>query len=263
MREALQVEWNSDMNSPTAITYSGFPASVISDPAWTEERARTRRVFQSVPRNEAMHIGAISKPERGRMMPTRTEALGQNILQELFLTSRKKFVRIAHRILGNNEYAEYAVQDAFLSACRHFREFEGRSALPTWFTVYLRHECRLDGRRKRKNARCSFHETDEAMSFFAETAPDTRPNPELAYSRAEACEILKTHLQELSPLLREAVVRTYYDELSIAEASSALGVTPGTMKARLFRGRRLLHERATRKTRANFDPAKEADPAIR
>ncbi len=101
------------------------------------------------------------------------------------------------------------------------------------------------------------------MPFFAETAPDTRPNPELAYSRAEACEILETHLQELSPLLREAVVRTYYDELSIAEASSALGVTPGTMKARLFRGRRLLHERATRKTRANFDPAKEADPAIR
>jgi RNA polymerase sigma factor (sigma-70 family) len=85
---------------------------------------------------------------------------------------------------------------------------------------------------------------DAAMSSFAETAPDTRPNPELAYSRAESYEILEAHLKELNPLLREAVVMTYYAELSVTEASSALGVPPGTYKARLFRGRRLLQERA-------------------
>ena len=100
-------------------------------------------------------------------------------------------------------------------------------------------------RRKRKNARCSFHEMDAAISAYADTAPDTRPNPELAYSRAESYEILEAHLKELNPLLREAVVTTYYDELSVTEASSALGVPPGTYKARLFRGRRLLQQRAT------------------
>ena len=42
MKEALQIEWDSEMNSPTAITYPGLPASVISDPAWTKEKVRTR-----------------------------------------------------------------------------------------------------------------------------------------------------------------------------------------------------------------------------
>jgi RNA polymerase sigma-70 factor (ECF subfamily) len=135
------------------------------------------------------------------------------------------------------------VQDAFLSARRYFGKFEGRSALTTWLTRIVMNAA-LMARRKRKKTSCSFHEMDAPMSSFAETSPDTRPNPELAYSRAETYEILDAHLKELNPLLREAIVTTYYDELSITEASSALGVPPGTYKARLFRGRRLLQGRA-------------------
>jgi Sigma-70, region 4 len=115
-------------------------------------------------------------------------------------------------------------------------------------------------RRKRKNTRCPFHEMDAPMSSFAETVPDTQPNPELAYSRTESYKILDAHLKELNPLFREAIVTTYYDELSVTEASSALGVPSGTYKARLFRGRRLLQQRAIPITRVNSHQTKEADP---
>jgi DNA-directed RNA polymerase specialized sigma24 family protein len=114
-------------------------------------------------------------------------------------------------------------------------------------------------RRRRKNAApWPSHETDAAMSSFAETVPDTQPNPELAYSRAESYEILEAHLKELNPLLRDA----YYDELSVTEASSALGIPLSTYKARLFRGRRLLQQRAPRQTRVNSHQTKKADPSI-
>jgi RNA polymerase sigma-70 factor (ECF subfamily) len=242
------------MNSPTAITYPG-PAGVISDPGWTNEKVRTH-ASSRLSRITIRQISKRSSSLKGRVAPTRTDALQQNILEELFLTSRKRFVRIAYRILGNNEDAEDAVQDAFLSACSHLREFEGRSALTTWLTRIVMNAA-LMARRKRKNTHSSFHEMDAAMSSFVEIVPDTQPNPELAHSRAESYEILRVHLRELNPLLRQAVVMTYYDELSITEASSVLGVTPGTIKARLFRGRRLMQERATRKTKANSHQAKE------
>lgn len=244
------------MNSPTAVPYPALPASVVSDPAWTKERVRTR-VSSSLSRVTRRRTSKRSPSLVGKVESTRTDALHQNILRELFLTSRKKFVRIAYRILGNNEDAEDAVQDAFLSACGHLREFEGRSALTTWFTRIVMNAA-LMMRRKRKNtAPLVSHETDAAMSSFAETVPDTKPNPELAHSRAESYEILDAQLKELNPLLREAVVITYYDELSISEASSALGVTPGTIKARLFRGRRLLQQRATAKTRVSSHQTKK------
>jgi RNA polymerase sigma-70 factor, ECF subfamily len=231
------------MNSPTAMTYPGLPASVVSDRGWTEEKVRTR-ASSNLSRVARRRKSKRSPRLKGRVEPTRSDALQQNILQELFLTSRERFIRIAYRILGNNEDAEDTVQDAFLSACRHFGKFEGRSALTTWLTRIVMNAA-LMVRRKRKNACCSFHEMDAAISAYANTAPDTRRNPELAYSRAESYEILEAHLKDLNPLLREAVVTTYYDELSVTEASSALGVPPGTYKARLFRGRRLLQQRAT------------------
>jgi RNA polymerase sigma factor (sigma-70 family) len=249
------------MNSPTAITYPG-PASVISDPGWTNEKFRTH-ASSRLSRITRRQISKRSSSLKARVAPTRSDGLQQNILQEIFLTSRERFIRIAYRILRNKEDAEDAVQDAFLSACRHLREFEGRSALTTWFTRIVMNAA-LMVRRKRKNAAAwASHETDAAMSVFAETVPDIQPNPELAYSRAESYEILEAHLKELNPLLREAVVTTYHDELSVTEASSALGVPPGTYKTRLFRGRRLLQQLAIPITRVNSHQTKEADPAIR
>jgi hypothetical protein len=171
MKEALQVERDSEMNSPTAITYPGLPASVISDPAETKEKVRTRG-SSNPPRVTRRGTSKRSPSLKGRVAPTRTDALEQNILQELFLTSRKRFVGIAYRILRNKEAAEDAVQDAFLSACRHLREFEGRSALTTWFTRIVMNAA-LMMRRKRKNAPpWRSHEMDEAMSSLAETVPD-------------------------------------------------------------------------------------------
>lgn len=249
------------MNTITAITYQSLPAGFTSDPAWTKEKARTSassslsRLTQRVPPKSSPNL-------KGRVALTRPDELQQNILQELFLTSRKRFVRIAYRILENNEDAEDAVQEAFVSACRHFGKFEGRSALTTWLTRIVMNAA-LMARRKRKSARNSLREMDVAMSSFAETVPDTQPNPELACLRAESYEILEAHVRKLNPHLREAVIATYYDELSVTEASSAVGVSQGTYKARLFRGRRLLQKRAISATRLNSHQTKEADPAIR
>jgi RNA polymerase sigma-70 factor, ECF subfamily len=231
------------MNNPTAITYPGLPGSVISDPAWTKEKVLTRTSC-NLSRVARRRTSKRSPSLKGRVAPTRSDGLQQNILQELFLTSRKKFVRIAYRILGNNEDAEDAVQDAFVSVCRHFGKFEGRCALTTWLTRIVMNAA-LMARRKRKNMSRSFHEMDAARSSFAETVPDAQPNPEQTYSRAESHELIEAYLKELNPPLREAVMTTYYDELSVTEASSAVGVSLGTYKARLFRGRRLLQQRAT------------------
>jgi RNA polymerase sigma-70 factor (ECF subfamily) len=159
----------------------------------------------------------------------------------MFLTSRSKFVGLAFSILRNKEDAEDAVQNAFLSAYRHLRTFEGRSAFTTWFTRIVLNAA-LMIRRKRKTSRlesfpvsCS---TDEIP--WTETIPDSQPDPEMACEHQETFQRIDVLLGKMSPALRQAFTLTYYDEMSIREAGALLGVTTGTFKSRLFRARKLL-----------------------
>jgi hypothetical protein len=92
------------------------------------------KMFSNLSRATRPRTLRRSPGRRFRGGDTQSDAQQLRSLQELFLTSRERFIRIAYRILENNEDAEDAVQDAFLSACLHFGKFEGRSALTTWLT---------------------------------------------------------------------------------------------------------------------------------
>jgi RNA polymerase sigma-70 factor, ECF subfamily len=170
----------------------------------------------------------------------------EKVLQELFSISRKRLVRVAYGILQNQEDAEDAVQDAFLSASRHFGNFEGRSAVATWLTRIVINAA-LMVRRKRKTAFVrAFDDLHGDDAVFVETIPDHKQNPELAYSKAESFALVDALVNEMNPLLRQAVRGTYYEELSSSEASSNLDIPTATYKARLFRGTRLLKNRVRR-----------------
>lgn len=185
-----------------------------------------------------------------RLEPRRTpEATQDQVLQEVFPASRERFVRVAYSILQNAEDAEDAVQDAFLSACRHFGAFEGRAAVTTWLTRIVINAALLIRRKQKNTTLRSFHDLGASESVLIDTLPDVRPTPESAYSQAESFEFLDALLDKMNPLHREAVTMAYYNELSTLEASSALAIPVTTYKARLLRGRRFLQERVRRKRR--------------
>src|SRR5260370_17225536 len=69
-----------------------------------------------------------------KLVETREEVLRKDALEEMFVTSRKRFLTIAYSILRNREDPEDAVQQAFLSAYVHVRDFDGRSPLTPYLT---------------------------------------------------------------------------------------------------------------------------------
>jgi RNA polymerase sigma factor (sigma-70 family) len=165
----------------------------------------------------------------------------------MFLTSRQRFVRKAYSILRNREDAEDAVQDAFLSAYRHLRTFEGRSAFATWFTRIV-FNAALMIRRKRRSSRLDSVPESAASDHtsWIERIPASGPDPETVYLREQTAQFCHAFVEKMSPMLREAFTLTYYKELSCVEAASQLGVKPSTFKARLFRARHHLINEVTR-----------------
>jgi RNA polymerase sigma-70 factor, ECF subfamily len=178
-------------------------------------------------------------------VPTALESHDWGVLQEIFRASREQFLRMAYVVLRNREDAEDALQDALISAYKHLRSFEGRSALKTWFTRVVLNAA-LMIRRRRKSTHIEFVTESSSGDGFSKIAriPDKRPNPEKQYAATETFEFVKALIDGLSPGLREAFTMTYFDENRAKEAGAKLGVNMTTFKSRLFRARKELVDEA-------------------
>jgi RNA polymerase sigma factor (sigma-70 family) len=218
--------------------------------SWQSNEVAARKplpVFGTPKKNvRSAHSKTASYGAR-KLAETREEVLRRGALEEMFVTSRKGFLAIAYSILRNREDAEDAVQEAFLSAYRHLRSFEGRSALRTWLTRIVFNAALMIQRKRKPFAVRSLSENSVSHDDgWTENIPDSQPDPEMIHAERETFECINGILGKMNPVLRQAFTMTYYDELSGPEACGALRVSAGTFKARLFRARRQVLDQTKR-----------------
>ena len=204
-------------------------------------------VFLRLKKNVRSSPSKTASYKASQLVETREETLRKDDLEEMFAASRKRFLAIAYSILRNREDAEDAVQEAFLSAFRHLRGFEGRSALRTWLTRIVMNAALMMKRKRKPSAVRPLSESGVSHDDgWTENIPDSQPDPEMIHAERETVQFIDEKLGELKPVLRQALTLTYYEDLSGAEASAILGVSTGTFKARLFRAKRKLLDRTER-----------------
>jgi RNA polymerase sigma-70 factor (ECF subfamily) len=145
---------------------------------------------------------------------------------------------VALRRLRNVEDAEDAVQDALLSAYKHFDQFEGRSQLSSWLTRIVINAAgmKLRGRCRREVISLDQTAEDGAAALVNELA-DAGPTPERICEQTERQEMLRKALAQISPKLRTAFQMREIAGLSTKEAADALRITKNTLKSRISRAR--------------------------
>jgi RNA polymerase sigma-70 factor, ECF subfamily len=134
------------------------------------------------------------------------------------------------RILGDREKALDATQDTFLTVFRKAGQFQGRSAVGTWIYRIAVNTCYDQLRRTQRRPSESLPDHVDLSDPSAEEAIESaavRPEIELA-------------LAQLPADFRNAVILSDLEGLSLPEVAEILGVPIGTVKSRVFRGRRLL-----------------------
>jgi RNA polymerase sigma-70 factor (ECF subfamily) len=227
-------------------TYASGTVSVSGRDS-ASESGRALSGFGTPKRNMQSVFRARASNFSDRVEKTHTEALGRQVLEEMFIASRSRFIAIAYSILRNREDAEDAVQDAFLLGHRHLRSFEGRSALRTWFTrIVLNAALRVQRKRKESTIKPLSEDSGSHEVDWTENIPASKPDPEMVHAERETLQFIDGILGKMKPLLRQAFTMTYFDELSSPEACALLGISCVTFKARLFRARQELLSRAQR-----------------
>ncbi len=168
--------------------------------------------------------------------------------EELVSRYEKKIYRLGLNITGNVQDAEDVLQETFLKAFEHLPDFRADSRFYTWIVRIAVNEGLMKLRKRRSDKTVSFDEPVEGEE--GEAVPrdfaDWKPNPEQLLAQAELERILRDAGQALPPIFRTVFLLRDVEGLSTEEAAELLGITPGAVKARLFRARLRLREELSR-----------------
>lgn len=166
---------------------------------------------------------------------------------ELYKRHSGRVLRVARRIVRNNEDAEDVLQDAVLSAYVHFGQFNGRSSFSTWL---MRIAINASLMRLRKNRLCTAVSLDDYREGRANNVPseiaDSAPTPDAMYATRERMTLLERGISEIRPQLRKAIEFRGLREWSAKEVASELGISVSAAKTRLFRARTELRKQLRR-----------------
>jgi RNA polymerase sigma-70 factor (ECF subfamily) len=161
--------------------------------------------------------------------------------EQLYEQTAPRVLKTLHRITRNREDAEDALQEAFMNAFIHAKDFDGRSSFTTWFTRIAINSALMILRKKRSHPEHSLDAgstADESETRWV--VPDTAPNPEKQYAQQERETILKAAVRDLRPTIRKAVEVGQLQDRSMRETADVLGISVAAAKARLFHARSAL-----------------------
>ena len=154
---------------------------------------------------------------------------------------------LLYRLTENAEEAGDLTQETFLRAFRSMKGFRGDSELKTWlFRIAInesRNRFRWWKRRKRDltiSLDAPIGDTDLTVS---DSLADRSQSPEDSALTAEREYALKAALLDLPAVYREAVVLCDVEGMSYEDTAAALGISLGTVKSRISRGREELRRR--------------------
>lgn len=150
---------------------------------------------------------------------------------------------VAFRILGDEDQAADATQNAFLSAYKNLRAFRGGS-FKAWVLRMVTNSCYDELRRKQRHPSVALDPTsgDEGDEMdSSEWLASEDASPEVSLEQAEVEHALQHCLENLPFDFRAVVVLVDVQGLDYEQASHSLGKPLGTIKSRLARAR--LHMR--------------------
>lgn len=141
-----------------------------------------------------------------------------------------RILGLATRMLCDPAEAEDVAQEAFVRVWRNAGAWQpGRARFDTWLHTVVLNLCRDRLRRRR-----------EMISDTVPDAADPTPDAEAGLIEAERGSAVAAAIAALPERQREAIVLVHYQDLSGAEAASALEISVEALESLLARGRRTL-----------------------
>jgi RNA polymerase sigma-70 factor (ECF subfamily) len=166
--------------------------------------------------------------------------------------------RFALSLTRDASDADDVVQETFLRAYRSWHTFQPGSDARRWLFTITRNVFLRS--REREKRHVDLEDGDlESLNSFAAHGQVVRDGADQILSRIDLAPALRRALDDLDEPFKSAVLLVDLEDQSYEAASQILGVPIGTVRSRLFRGRRILQDKLITYARdAGFSTAQRA-----
>jgi len=154
---------------------------------------------------------------------------------QLVLAHQCMAYNVAYRILGDADAAADATQDAFLSAFKAIRQFRGGS-FKAWILRIVTNSCYDQLRTKQRRPADSLDDLDVEEDHLR-SLRDPSERPDEYVERRQLDQMLQAGIRRLPAEQRVVLVLSDVQGLNYQEIAAATGLSLGTVKSRLSRGR--------------------------
>jgi RNA polymerase sigma-70 factor (ECF subfamily) len=166
---------------------------------------------------------------------SRAKSGDENAFVELCKRHTNRVFQSTYRVTRNRQDAEDALQNSFMSAFTHIKEFEGKSSFSTWLTRIAINSALMILRKKRNCCEISFEGDTETFAAWEPRSP--LEDPESLYVREERQRLLRKAVNRLPPVCREVIQLRDTEEYSAQEIAKTLDITVSAVKSRLSRAK--------------------------
>lgn len=155
---------------------------------------------------------------------------------------------LLYRLTEHPEEARDLTQETFLKAFQNIQSFRGDADLRTWIYRIAINQARNRWRwwrRRRRDQTFSLDSADDQtrQTLLSNLANESSNDPEMDTLARERERALRTAVQNLRRVYKEAVILRDIEGLAYEEIAVTLEISIGTVKSRLARGRQELRRK--------------------
>jgi len=169
-----------------------------------------------------------------------------NAFRLIMRRNNQRLCRLARGIVHDDSEAEDVVQEAYVRAFAHLRDFRGDASLSTWLSRIAINEAlgRVRSARRRADLDPGVETPTEAQVIPFPLNAEF--DPERNVAQRQIVQLVEAAIDALPDEFRTVFVARVVEGLSIEETADLLDIVPETVKTRLHRARVMIRKQLDR-----------------
>ncbi len=144
----------------------------------------------------------------------------------------RKIFGLCFGMLGREDDARDAAQEAFIAAYRNLKNFRGEAKVSSWLHRIAVNQCLTTKRRQKTRAEDFLDPEDGAEERTFVASPNI--SPARTTEKAERVTLVRQAVGALPTDLRQVIIMKEFEEMTFQEISETLELPLSTVKSRLY-----------------------------